>query len=395
MLARPPAVAALALALVLPGVGAVKCLSGLGGPPTMFGTVRFDQDSGAYTPCSGGEGCEAFYTKSATEVDCPEVSIHFDGYNGRATGYCETYTLNVTKQDVAMWLGTDGAGQLTYSQCQAEPMNQKPGHQLTCERDRSFSIAGGLSWRGQPADSNSSWNVSARAVLVPEEFQQEFDASDSSSGMFIVAKECCYPEDDETACNAAFADSVPEVEEELEGGLAGLVVIILLCVSMCFLGRKCAARKRGGGEKGAYEQVAQLDGKTTSAEKLRSTPGKFKPVVDKCPGKLPEGTTLIINSLAVKPDTKGLPWLSVSVSTPGGVVQGYLPESAVEQVEQPTSSGGCGACQLCCFAVGFGKKKAASAGSSDDGSATQQQQTVATGLDDSTETEALSPSAVL
>ncbi len=315
----PGATALAAAALIVPDTAlAVKCLRGLGGPATMFEAVRFDTDSGEYRPCSDTAelGCDAFYTRTAEEVECPEVEIMSDGYSGTAAGYCETYTLNMSAALLASgtaWPGSDGAGQLTYSQCQAKPMNLKPGHQHACERLRSLRIDGGLAWG------------------VENQLQHEF--SDTSLHFFIAAKECCSTNaEDESACNARYADSIPVPATEVEGGLGGLV-IILVAILACALCCKCQGRAEGAGQR--YEEVVQrqVDGKTTSAQKLRTGPGKFRAVAEQCPEPLPEGTMVTINSVAEK-DTKGVPWLPVSVNTANGeVVTGYLPEAAIELVE--------------------------------------------------------------
>ena len=105
-------------------------------------------------------------------------------------------------------------------------------------------------------------------------------------------------------------------------GLAFLLLAILL---LCWTSKGGAQANSHG-----YEQVVQIDGKTTSTQKVKAQPGKFKPTVQ----QLPEGSMVIINSLDPEKDTKGLPWLHVSFSTADGkVVSGYLPQSAVEQVE--------------------------------------------------------------
>jgi uncharacterized protein YraI len=107
--------------------------------------------------------------------------------------------------------------------------------------------------------------------------------------------------------------------------LAMLLLAILLCVALCW-----ASKGRAQANSQGYEQVVQIGGKTTSTQKIRAGPGRFLPAVQ----QLPEGTMIIINSLDPEKDTKGLPWLHVSFSTAGGeVLSGYLPQSAVEQVE--------------------------------------------------------------
>ncbi len=345
----------------------------------MFEAVRLDPDSGEYRPCSFGTaelGCEAVYTKTAREVECPEVEIMYDGYSGTAAGYCETYTLNVSAALGSVstaWLGADGAGQLTYSQCQAEPMNLKPGHQHACEQQRSLRIDGGLAWAttvsSTGADADSAGPSSGTpSLLVETQLQHEF--SDTSSHIFIAAKECCSTDaEDKSACNARYADSIPVQATELEGGLGGLV-ITLLVVLACLLCCKCQGRAEGVGSRlssaekvsaNGYEKVVQVDGKVTSTQKLRTGPGKFRPIASQCPKPLPEGTLVTINSVAPEMDTKGLPWLPVSVSIAGGeVVPGYLPQSAVELVETATPSSCC--TRLC----GGGATSTASEGEIDD-----------------------------
>lgn len=329
---------------------AVRCLLGLGGPPSMFKTVRWDAQSGGYAPCSDGEGCEAIYTNTAREVECPEVPIHYNGYHGTAAGYCETYTLNITStasQRTASWLGSEGAGQLTYSQCQDSPMNLKPGHRHTCEQQLSLHIDDGLSWeslevRGAGSELDSSWDT--ERMLLEQQVLHDFTGS--SPRIFIASKECCSTdEDDSTACNAGYANSIPTTPMEVEGGFGGLV-ILLLVIMPCVLYWKCKVRCPGTGQR--YEMIVQVDGRTTSAQKLRTGPGKFKPVAEQFRDeKLPMGTMVTINSLDPEMDAKGLPWLHVSVSTKSEqVVSGYLPKTAVEQIEATAPPPSCCA-RLC------------------------------------------------